>query len=433
MKFNILRQTLYEIKVRPMAAFVTLTGTALAIFLMMMVLMIRNSTIVELAPESRRGDMLFGMNLEIRRIDGKNGNAGSAPLSLKTAERLYGNLDGIDMVSYYSEMIRKVDVARKGGQSVMLWQRYGDADFWKLFDHTFVAGRPYDDAMERSGEKVVVLSEDAVRAVLGVSPEEAVSQTVYIGWKPYRIIGVVKSSSPLASHAYGQVFVPSALADQNYWMEEFGIFSVAMLKKPGVSDDYIASQVKTRYADLSTSLKTNGQEAVYHEQPYNQKMAAASEGTNMTPDTSEDDRSAIIVYLLLILVPAVNMSSMTQSRLKRRMAEIGVRRAYGATRVRIMLEILSENFVVTLIGGAIGLIFSICGALVLSDTIFAGAISAATDVALDIPWQVIFRWHYFILALAACFILNILSAGIPAWRAASASPVDALGGMSREK
>ena len=133
-----------------------------------------------------------------------------------------------------------------------------------------------------------------------------------------------------------------------------------------------------------------------------------------------------MLILFLMIVPAINMSAMTQSRLSRRMTETGIKRAYGATRSRIFRDILAENMVVTLIGGAVGLMFSIVGAWLFSSAFFNGTTIRVDN--LNIPWQILFNWRVFAFALCSCFVLNLLSAGIPAWRASRITPVDALRG-----
>ena len=65
-----------------------------------------------------------------------------------------------------------------------------------------------------------------------------------------------------------------------------------------------------------------------------------------------------IILFILLLVPALNLSGITLSRMRRRMAELGVRRAFGATQGTILWQVLSENMVLTLLGGLLGLAMS---------------------------------------------------------------------------
>ena len=49
------------------------------------------------------------------------------------------------------------------------------------------------------------------------------------------------------------------------------------------------------------------------------------------------------------------------------MAEIGVRKAFGATRSELLTQVLYENLLQTLLGGVLGLFFSYASVLLLSD------------------------------------------------------------------
>ncbi len=61
-------------------------------------------------------------------------------------------------------------------------------------------------------------------------------------------------------------------------------------------------------------------------------MSLARDNPFDDPDTSRLVLIYIVVITILLLVPAINLSGITLSRMRRRMEEIGVRRAFGATR-----------------------------------------------------------------------------------------------------
>ena len=62
---------------------------------------------------------------------------------------------------------------------------------------------------------------------------------------------------------------------------------------------------------------------------------------------------------------------MTQSRLRGRVAEIGVKRAFGCTRSRLLWQLLMENLAVTLLAGGLGLLLSVGVAYAFGDLLFA--------------------------------------------------------------
>jgi putative ABC transport system permease protein len=126
--------------------------------------------------------------------------------------------------------------------------------------------------------------------------------------------------------------------------------------------------------------------------------------------------SAAILFMLL---PTVNLVNLNVSRILERSSEIGVRRAFGASRSQLMAQFVTENVIVTCVGGAIGLVGSVLAlrALNASDLI--------AHAALGINWRV-FLWA----CLLAGFF-GVFSGVWPAWRMSRLNPVDSLRGARR--
>lgn len=122
-------------------------------------------------------------------------------------------------------------------------------------------------------------------------------------------------------------------------------------------------------------------------------------------------------------MPALNLSSLLHSRMHNRISEIGVRRAFGCTRRRVVTDILWENFLVTLAGGFVGVTAGIVFAMTYSglyeniDTYGSGLTPALDSVI---------NWGTVAIAVGVCFILNLISASVPAWQASRLNPVEAI-------
>ena len=88
-----------------------------------------------------------------------------------------------------------------------------------------------------------------------------------------------------------------------------------------------------------------------------------------------------------------------------------------------------ENFLISICGGLIGLVFSILFLLFMSNYFITNIdIMSDTMVRIEITpvvWN-IFDWTTFFIAIGACFVLNILSATLPAWRASAVTPALAI-------
>lgn len=253
--------------------------------------------------------------------------------------------------------------------------------------------------------------------------------TITLNHKKYTVIGVVKDSSALATTAHADVFftfgtptTPSQSDD--IWSIYFGGVSAALLVKEGVDFQSIRDQVKARYANLDTELKPQGWEAVYHESPYDQEVLAMNlVGSNVTPDTSGERKMRYVLYAILLIVPAINLSNLLHSRMHKRITEIGVRRAFGCTRSRIITDIIWENFLITLVGGLVGVALGVVFAMTYSG-LYENMRTFGTEVTPAI--SSVLNWGTILIAVAVCFILNIISASIPAWQASRLNPVEAI-------
>lgn len=383
--------------------------------------MIQQIPVLPFAPESNRQRLLLGCNMHLESLN--DNGVRCAGLSFNAAKKLYENLKGVECISYFQQYAQKEDVKGPTAKLFMANGRKADADFFKIFDHTLLKGRFYTSEEADAMENVAVVAETTAYKLFGdIDP---IGQTFQYGFKPYRVVGVIKDNSPLATLGSGDVFIPTSQNDGDMSFEEYrGNTSVALLAEPGVDFGSIRNQVKARYAALSTELEESGWKAIYHESPYDiETVSFALGGVNTTPDMQSVRKSRFLIFMLLLLVPAINLSSMLHSRMRRRISEIGVRRAFGCTRSRIILDIISENFLITLAGGILGLFLGIIVGINYSALYDTGRnIGEGGTPALSM----MFNWTILLTALAVCFVLNIISAAVPAWQASRVNVVDAI-------
>ena len=97
---------------------------------------------------------------------------------------------------------------------------------------------------------------------------------------------------------------------------------------------------------------------------------------------------------------------------------MGLRKAFGATKGRLLVQVLCENLIITLIGGLIGIVLSVV-MLQLGKSFLLTKETAVT-------FEMLFKPVLFAAALFFTLLLNLLSAGLPAIRIAREQIVDAL-------
>lgn len=408
-----------------MMTWVSIAGTAMAIFLVMTYFMVDQLGTVEVTPETHRSKMLYGGGLEIQ---GEQLSMNST-MSYHTAEKIFGNLDGIARMTYTSAGAFTGNIGEKGKLSRAAAYLKTDADFWKVYDFRFIAGKPYDEADCRSGNSKVVITRGVARKIF--KKDDPVGETLQVNGKPFVVCGVVEDVNPSLDATFSNIYIPFTPEDYDE-QGEYGLgeMMVHLMMDGEVSHQGIKDQVKTRYDRLSAELAKDSMTAVYHEAPFNAETYATGWAfSNVTPDLTKQHRTRFLIYTLLLLVPAINLGSMMRGRLRHRVSEIGVCRAFGAKRSAILRQILGENLIITLIGGAIGLLCSYLFMTLASSQFFRiGYVSLAAlqFVSATPEIKMLFTWDSFMFVLASCFVLNLLSAFVPAWKASRLAPAEAI-------
>ena len=191
------------------------------------------------------------------------------------------------------------------------------------------------------------------------------------------------------------------------------------------SDDFPAIRAEAERLRLIYNAKLKNSEIFYRGQPDTQ-FAYLYRHWGFDLDLNRIIGKFIIVIVILLLVPAINLSSMTLSRMRKRMGEIGVRKAFGATSNELLLQVFWENLILTLFAGMVGLILSYGATFWLDSFLFGNGENAtlAGETALSV--DMLFSPMIFFTAFCFCLLLNLLSAGIPAWRASRMNIVDAI-------
>lgn len=425
---NYFKQVWYEMRQQPLVTWVNIAGTAISIFLIMALVMIEKVDTVDAAPEVNRSRTLVGAYIHMRST-GIDGNECSGSLSLETAHRLYDNLDGVEVYSFGKGYNDNRDVNMQGGPINSLEVKSIDENFWKIYSFDFLKGQPFTAAQVKAGEKRAIVTDRVAFLLAGNA--DIMGKEILINHLPYVVSGVVKTGSPLLKQSFADIYIPYVENPQDTWKTYLGQTSATLLLKEGVSPEDIKKEVERRYEVWNDRLrKEESREFVYHRLPYTAEEMTSQTGSNQDPDDVDKGKwTKWITYGILLLVPALNLSGMTRSRLRRRVSEIGVRRAYGATRLRIVGELLTENFLLTLAGGLIGLILSVVFIMCFSHLFvdFLGWNDASGGKGSSTPaFNMFFTWGAFLTVLLLCFILNILSTGIPAWKASRVNPAEAI-------
>ena len=274
-------------------------------------------------------------------------------------------------------------------------------------------GRFFTGKEEKAGERLCVIGLDVKKQLFGTRPEVA-GATIAINSLPYRIVGVMANKDQNSSYS---------------GMDEKRIFLpyTAMVRDVPPTKRYTPG-------DLDEIIYQPRSLADY-EAAHRQAVKVIARGHDFNPaddnavhiwDTVEDQEQVAAIFdsmtvflgfigFVTLTLGGIGVMNIMLVTVSERTREIGLRKALGATRSRILIDFLVEGCVLAFSSGFIGWLaaFGISSALKLVKMpgMFPGLPVSQTTSA---------------IAFVSLSVIAITSAMIPAWRAASLTPVEAL-------
>lgn len=418
-----IKQALRQLKENKLLSFISIIGTAMAIAMIMVMVITQRIEQEDYAPEVNRHRTLY-VKWMSTYWDNDPSNSSNGPMSIRTAKECFKALTTPEAVCIYSPPYNGFLASATEGELMKVDVLQTDEAFWQIFEFPFLDGKPYDLADCESGIKKAVIAESVARKLYGT--EDAVGRVISLNHSDYTVTAVVKDVSQLATTAYAQVWIPYTTTNITdvVWSTTMGMMRVLILARS--TDDFPAIREETERLRLKYNDGLTGQAMQYRDQPDTQFVYVNRKWANVGPDTNKIIIEYIIVIALLLLVPAINLSGMTLSRMRKRFPELGVRRSFGASRGELLKQILLESMILTLIGGFVGLLLSYLSVFALNDLLFANSSNSYLEGTNTVSTAMLIDPMIFVGALAFCLILNILSSGVPAWRASRLNIVTAL-------
>jgi ABC-type antimicrobial peptide transport system permease subunit len=415
------KQAWQMLKENKLLSIISILGTAFAICMIMIIMILYEVNTANISPEIHR-DRTYSLSI--------------AEAIYKSNDQRYSyssiGLPFIKECLYPLESAETVTAVMRNQQGKLLASTvdnhtestvealYTDAAFWSVFAFDFITGQPYDEAIIDGGTYTVIINETLARKLFGTT--DVVGNEIKLDHIIYTIRGVVKDVSLYANKAYADVWIPYSAGGNTYAFADGigGNFNCYILVSKGVDKKILEQEVANRVA--SFNAQTPDFRANIGSQPFTQTEVwlGGGGGAITIQNLSSIFLRYGIIIVLLLLVPALNLSGITFAQIRKRMSELGVRRSFGATTGDILWQVLTENLLLTLIGGAVGLVLSYAGLVIFRDWLLITSLGQSGLTG------GMFSPVVFLIAIFFCLVMNLLSATVPAWRVSHASIVKSI-------
>lgn len=418
-----IRQAFTILKQNPLLSTISILGTAFAITMIMAIVITWQTKYADLEPEVNRSRCLYFSAMHVQGKENKDWNNFGKPSAAFMKECIQP-LPEVEACTAFSTANVALVSLTDGNNRLKVDAMSTDPDFWKIFKLQFLDGKSFTEA-ERGGDmQSVVISASVARKLFGTT--EAAGRQMLLNREVVRIIGVVKDVSVTAKDAYAQVWSMYHSNELNVtgWWSYNGNRTIAVLAR--TPDDFpaIKQGVEKRVKDVNAGLEQRQIDIM--EQPDNIVAHVNHVWSNIGPNLPMLYLQYGIALFIILLVPSLNLCGLSNSRMQQRVSELGVRKAFGATDGTLVRQILNENLVLTLIGGVVGLIFSYLAVYAMRTWLFTNSDNIGTAGDFSLSMGALFSPAVFVLAFVFCLLINLLSAGLPAWLATRRTIVDSL-------
>ena len=282
-----------------------------------------------------------------------------------------------------------------------------DAVYFGIRKLKFSEGGLWSADQEAGLAKVAVIGGTAKEDIFGVDSGSALGKTLQIKGQTFRIVGVLEKSNAGISSLFGQgedktILVPVEVA-QKFLL---GVDYLTGIMFEVVDGDHQEDAI-TR---VSNVLRVN------HKLKDGQENDFSTRTQNDIIDVFTTITGVFTVFLsaiaaISLFVGGIGIMNIMLVSVTERTKEIGLKKALGAQRSNILLQFIMEALVLTLVGGAIGIVIGLLGAF---------------GISLVGGWDFVIDFGAVALAVGVSTAFGLVFGFYPAWKASKLDPIDAL-------
>ena len=317
--------------------------------------------------------------------------------------------DKIENVSFFTKRSYAENVYYRN--TAYTGEVYGvDEQYFDIYGYKLSYGRFFMEDDYKENRKVLLIDSTVCKNLFG--GKNPIGATLEMGEDAFTVIGVVAQSSEFTpvinnisdyymymDQSGGKIFMPYSTWPVVYRFDEPQMVAVGTAS----TDDM--TKAGQQAAEYLSEEKINSNSFSYRSQDLLEQAKQLQEMSTST------NRQLVWIAGISLIVGGIGVMNIMLVTVTERTREIGLKKAIGAKKKRILRQFLTEAAVLTSLGGILGVIVGIALAKLLSYLM-------QTPTAISVP--------AILIAVVFSMVIGILFGLIPAVKAANLNPIDAL-------
>ena len=282
--------------------------------------------------------------------------------------------------------------------------RGGDDNYLNIKSIKLAYGRNFSSMEIQNGYNVCIVGKELITTLFEAN-EDALNQKITVLGKPYTIVGILEEQGGIGPDqgADRQILIPIENASR---LDKRGNFTYNIT---GVASG--PERIDYEMGQAIGMMREIRQDRVAQEDSFD-LTKSESVAESLEEVAGYLRMGGFGIGFITLLGASIGLMNIMLVSVTERTREIGIRKALGATPLRIRQQFLLEAIMICILGGAMGVLLGISIGNIIAFVIGVGGFL--------IPWV------WMIIALGICILVGLMSGYFPAYKASKLDPIESL-------